>query len=165
MLHLPIWKKHMLTMENKSSTKGCQQTLHIPRTMCLCWPAWFSNAQSYCATKGHTHNEAVYSSNGLDWSLQSPFLYSPAIHPFLQDTLQAKKAVERYCEPHGVKVMHYHADNGRFVDHAFIEDIKLQNQKVTYCSINAHFQNRVAEKHIWDLHDLTCTAMLHTSAC
>ena len=45
-----------------------------------------------------------------------------------EDTLQAKKAFERYSEPHGVKVMHYHADNGRSVDHAFIEDIKLQNQ-------------------------------------
>ena len=63
-----------------------------------------------------------------------------------EDTIQAKKAFERYTETHGVKIIHYHADNGSFVDHVFIEDIKLQNQQVTYCSVNAHFQNGVAEK-------------------
>ena len=61
--------------------------------------------------------------------------------------------------------MHYHTDNGRFVDHAFIEDIKLQNQSVTYCGVNAHFQNGVAEKHIRDLQDLTHTTMHYASAC
>jgi hypothetical protein len=81
-----------------------------------------------------------------------------------EDTLQAKKAFERYCESHGVKVMHNHADNGMFVYHAFIEDIKQQNQKITYCGVNAHFQSGVAEKCIWDLQDLTCTAMLYASA-
>lgn len=63
------------------------------------------------------------------------------------NTLPAKKAFERYSESHGVKVRHYHADNGRFLDQAYIEDIRLQNQKVTYCSVNLHFQFRVAEMH------------------
>ena len=81
-----------------------------------------------------------------------------------EDILQAKKAFERYFESNGVKVMHYHTDNGRFVDYAFIENIKQQNQKVTYCIVNAHFQNGVAEKRIQDLQDLTHTAMLHASA-
>ena len=81
-----------------------------------------------------------------------------------EDTLQAKEAFERYCESNGVKVIHYHADNGRFVDNLFLEDIKLQNQRITYCGVNAHIQNGVAEKRIRDLQDLTCTAMLHASA-
>ena len=82
-----------------------------------------------------------------------------------EDTLQAKRAFERYCESSGVKVLHYHADNGRFVDNLFIEDTKRHNQQVTYCGVNAHFQNGVAEKQIRDLQDLTRTAMLHASAC
>ena len=72
-----------------------------------------------------------------------------------KDTLQAKKAFERYCESNGVKVIHYHANNGRFVDNLFLEDIKLQNQRITYCGVNAHIQNGVAEKRIRDLQDLT----------
>ena len=81
-----------------------------------------------------------------------------------EDTLQAKRAFERYCGSHNVKIQHYHADNGRFVDKLFIEDIRSQNQQITYCGVNAHFQNGVAEKRIRDLQDLTRTAMLHASA-
>ena len=78
------------------------------------------------------------------------------------DTLQAKKTFKRYNKSHGIKVIHYHADNGMFVDHPFIENIKLQNQKVIYCSVNVHFQNGVAEKCIWDFQDLTHTLQCST---
>jgi len=33
-----------------------------------------------------------------------------------EETVAAKEAFERYARSHGVQVMHYHADNGRFVD-------------------------------------------------
>ena len=36
------------------------------------------------------------------------------------DTLKAKHAFEQFCGSHGVQVLHYHADNGRFADNAFI---------------------------------------------
>ena len=81
-----------------------------------------------------------------------------------EDTLQAKKAFEKYSESNGVQIKHYHADNGRFVDKTFTNDVIANNQGVTYCGVNAHFQNGVAEKHIRDLQDLTQTAMLHASA-
>ena len=82
-----------------------------------------------------------------------------------EDTLQAKRAFERYCGSHSVQIQHYHADNGRFVDKLFIEDIRSENQPITYCGVNAHIQNGVAKKCIRDLQDLTGTAMLHASAC
>ena len=76
----------------------------------------------------------------------------------------AKQAFERFCSTHGVKAVHYHANNGRFADNAFVKDIRQQNQSVTYCGVNAHFQNGVAEKRIRDLQDHTCTALLHATA-
>ena len=81
-----------------------------------------------------------------------------------EDTLQAKKAFEKYSESNGVQIKHYHADNGRFVDKTFTNDVIANNQQVTYCGVNAHFQNGVAEKQIQDLQDLTQTAILHASA-
>ena len=81
-----------------------------------------------------------------------------------EDTLLAKQAFERFCSTHGVKVIHYHADNGRFADNAFLNDVRQQNQSVTYCGVNAHFQNGVAEKRIRDLQDHTRTAILHATA-
>ena len=60
--------------------------------------------------------------------------------------------------------MHYHADNGRFADTLFLRDIDEQRQEISYCGVNAHFQNGVAEKRIRDLQDMTRTALLHASA-
>lgn len=35
-------------------------------------------------------------------------------------TVKAKRAFERHCDGHGVKVLHYQADNGRFADLLFL---------------------------------------------
>ena len=56
-----------------------------------------------------------------------------------EETVQAKHAFERAAEQRGVKIIHYHADNGRFADNAFIEDCNAQRQSLSYCGVNAHF--------------------------
>ena len=76
------------------------------------------------------------------------------------ETVQAKTAFERYSEERGVHILHYHADNGRFADKGFIDNCQLKNQRLTCCGINAHFQNRIAEKKIWDLQEATRTSLL-----
>ena len=81
-----------------------------------------------------------------------------------EDTVRAKRAYERHCDLQNVKVMHYHADNGRFADNLFLKDIAEQKQRVTYCGVNAHFQNGVAKKKIRDLQDATRTLLLHATA-
>ena len=44
-----------------------------------------------------------------------------------EETVMAKHAFERSTEQHGVKILHYHADNGRFADNAFITVIAMIN--------------------------------------
>ena len=78
-----------------------------------------------------------------------------------EETVQAKHAFERSAEQRGVKILHYHADNGRFADNAFIHDYKTQGQGLSYCSVNAHFQNGIAERRIRDLQEQTRTSMLY----
>ena len=58
-----------------------------------------------------------------------------------EETVQAKHAFERAAEQRGVRILHYHADNGRFADNAFIADCNAQRQSLSYCGVNAHFQN------------------------
>ena len=65
-----------------------------------------------------------------------------------EETLKGKQAYERYCSARGVTVRHYHADNGRFADNAFIGDVAQEGQTITYCGVNAHWQNGIAEKRI-----------------
>jgi hypothetical protein len=81
-----------------------------------------------------------------------------------EDTVQAKHAFEKFAKSHGVSVKHYHCDNGRFADNAFLKDVREQRQNITYCGVNAHFQNGIAERRIRELQDMTRTALLHAMA-
>ena len=78
--------------------------------------------------------------------------YSQLSYVYLQrtitsdETVQAKIAFERYSQERGVHIHHYHADNGRFADKSFINNCQINNQCLTYCGVNAHFQNGIAEK-------------------
>ena len=61
----------------------------------------------------------------------------------------------------GVRIQHYHADNGHFADKGFVNHCQDENQTLTYCGVNAHFQNGVAEKKIRDLQEKTQTCLLY----
>ena len=78
-----------------------------------------------------------------------------------QETVMAKHAFERAADQRGVKIKRYHADNGRFADNAFIQDCQVQRQTLSYCGVNAHFQNGIAERRIRDLQERTRTSMLY----
>jgi hypothetical protein len=65
-----------------------------------------------------------------------------------EETLVAKISFKRYAERHGVKVQAYQADNGRFEETTFMQAIKDAGQTITFCGVNAHFQNGVAERRI-----------------
>ena len=92
--------------------------------------------------------------------------YSKLSFVFLQkritsaETVLAKQSFERFARDHGVKILHYHADNSRFADNGFIQACKDNNQGITYCGVNAHFQNGVAEKRIRDLQEQAQTMLL-----
>ena len=78
--------------------------------------------------------------------------YSKLSFVFLQkrimsaETVLAKQSFKRFARDHGVKILLYHADNGRFADNGFIQACKDNNQGITYCGVNAHFQIGIAEK-------------------
>jgi hypothetical protein len=40
-----------------------------------------------------------------------------------EETVKGKEAFEAYAKAHGVRIKHYHADNGRFKDNAFLKSI------------------------------------------
>jgi hypothetical protein len=77
------------------------------------------------------------------------------------ETLKAKKAFELHANSFRIKVKQYHADNGRFQDIKFKEHCVEQGQRLTYCGVNAHFQNGQAERKIRDLQDGARTSLLH----
>ena len=80
------------------------------------------------------------------------------------DTLEAKQAFEAYARSMGIRIQHYHTDNGRFADNAFLQAVQQEGQTISYCGVNAHFQNGVAEKRIRDLQDEARRQLHHAKA-
>ena len=82
-------------------------------------------------------------------------------HLTSEETVMAKHAFKSSVDQQGVKILHYHADNGHFADNAFISNCKAQRQGLSCCGVNAHFQNGIAERRIRDLQEQTRTSMLY----
>ena len=93
--------------------------------------------------------------------------YSDLSYVYLQqttsgeETVRAKQSFKQFSESHGIPIKHYHCDNGRFADNKFKNHILSQHQTISYCGVNAHFQNGRAEKRIRDLQDNARTMLLH----
>jgi hypothetical protein len=79
-----------------------------------------------------------------------------------EEMVNAKLAFERFAAEHGVKIKHYHCDNGRFADNAFKQSCEQSGQRLTFCGVNAHFQNGIAEHAIRDLSESARKQLLHT---
>jgi hypothetical protein len=83
--------------------------------------------------------------------------YSRLVYVHLQkdasstETVKAKRAFKLYARERGITIRHYHTDNGRIVDNAWKNGSLEANQGITYCGVNAHWQNGITERRIRDL--------------
>ena len=62
-----------------------------------------------------------------------------------EETLRAKQEFEAWAASHGIHILHHHADNGRFAETSFKEDLRLNAQSITFCGVNTHSQNDIVE--------------------
>jgi len=79
------------------------------------------------------------------------------------ETIEAKNAFERYSHTNGVTISHYHADNGIFADNLFRKAVEDSHQTISFCGVNAHWQNGIAERRIRELQDSARTMMIHAN--
>jgi hypothetical protein len=95
----------------------------------------------------------------------SDFTYTHLMvgEPTGETTVEAKLAFERVAEAHGVKIKHYHSDNGLFDTKAFKNAIILAKQTLSFCGPNDHHQNGKAENRIKTVTTGGRTALLHAT--
>jgi hypothetical protein len=79
-----------------------------------------------------------------------------------KERIKAKEAFEQFTAEHGVAIKHYHCDNGCFADNAFQQACQQSHQQLTFCRVNAHFQNGIAERAIRDLSESAQKQLLRT---
>ncbi|KAL7477406.1 hypothetical protein ACHAW6_003210 [Cyclotella cf. meneghiniana] len=81
-----------------------------------------------------------------------------------KEIIESKQASERFAADHRVHIKQYHADNGRFADSAFKQHCSQQQQSITYCGVNVHFQNGIAKKAVCDITEAARMMLLHVKA-
>jgi hypothetical protein len=90
------------------------------------------------------------------------------VHPQVDDTLvvtiATKRAFESFAAEHDIRILHYHCNNGRFADNTFKQACNNARQQLTFCGLNAHFQNGITERSIRDLSESARKQLLHARA-
>jgi hypothetical protein len=79
----------------------------------------------------------------------------------LSKTLLAKHAYKRFLVSLGVESKAYDADNCRFADKGFRDDCTSSNQMITFCGVESHHQNGIADRKIKDITLGGQTLLLH----
>jgi hypothetical protein len=72
-----------------------------------------------------------------------------------QETVEGKAAFESMARRQGIRIQNYHADNGIFKAHEWIESCKKEGQGLTFAG--------VAERRIRELQELARTMLIHAN--
>ncbi len=88
----------------------------------------------------------------------------PQVYDLSIETVTAKRAFKSFTAEHGIRILHYHCNNGQFADNAFKQACHDARQRLTFCGVNAHFQNGIAERSIRDLSKSAQKQLLHARA-
>jgi hypothetical protein len=78
-----------------------------------------------------------------------------------QEAIEGKQRFEQLAATHGVKIKAYRADNGIMACQEYIHNVTLSQQTISYCGVNAHGQNGIAERSIRTVCDRARTMLLH----
>jgi hypothetical protein len=123
-------------------------------------PGFYGQAKG-CLTKMRYKNATIF----VDHFSCLQYVYLMTSNLTSSETIDTKRAFEHYTAKHGVKIAHYHCNNGRFADTAFVRLCKESLQKLTFCKVNAHFQNGIAERAICNLSESMRKQLLHAKQC
>ncbi len=72
-----------------------------------------------------------------------------------EETIDGKKSFEAFAKRHNVQIANYHADNGIFKAHQWMEACRKDQLGMAFAGVNAHHQNGHAERRIRELQELT----------
>lgn len=76
-----------------------------------------------------------------------------------EHTVKGKLAFEAHASTFGVKIGHYHADNGIFNATLWRQSCEKNQQGLSFAGVNTHHQNGLAERRIRTLQELTRTSL------
>ncbi len=156
MTKVPWWTKQQQDESHAvfAATKPgeCVSVNHMQSTE----PGFYGQAKG-ALTKTLYRNATIF----VDHYSRLKFVYLMMSNLTSAKTINTKHAFERFAAEHGVRIQHYHCNNGRFADSMFHESCKAKGQQLTFCGVNAHFQNSIAKQAICNLSESAWKQLLH----
>ena len=117
---LPIWQNDQETWRVKGESKQTTRVATRPGQVVAVDQLESNSPGVIAQLKGKlTQQRYKYATVFVDQYSGYTFIYLQR-HLTSEEMVHAKHAFERSAEQRGVKILHYHADNGRFADNAFI---------------------------------------------
>ena len=80
-----------------------------------------------------------------------------------EETVQGKFIFEAHMASMGVHVKGYHADNGIFRAHKWVNSCRHKQQSLSFAGVNAHHQNGYAERRIRELQESARAMLIHAN--
>ncbi len=74
--------------------------------------------------------------------------FTPHTSTGAKEVLMAKQNFELFALSFNRSVKKYHSDNGIFSSKAFKQACTMNHQQISFCSVDAHHQNGIAERYI-----------------
>jgi hypothetical protein len=87
----------------------------------------------------------------------------PQLSTTAADTIRSKHLLERLAFDEGLRIKHYHSDNGIFASAAFKDDCAASSQHISFSGVGAHHQNGIAERNIKTVSQWARANMLHAA--
>ena len=106
-------------------------------------PGFISNNNGLILSKEHASHGTIMVDHASDFVfhfIQTSFCRS--------QTVEAKHKFENFAKSCNVDMRHYHADNKILNNQLFKESCITAQQSQSFCGVNAHHQNGVAERKI-----------------
>lgn len=120
------------------------------------------NTDSPSGQKRQIQLHASNDQNGLFYDHASRFLhFTPHHSTGAEEAIVAKRHFEHLASTHNRTIKRYHADNGVFTIKLFRDACQAQNQNLTFCGVDAHHQNGIAERFIRTITERARTMLIH----
>ena len=126
-------KDDQATLESQGREQDKHQSGDKDRPDHIGGPAGVQHSRTDSTTERQAHTTKIQIRNGVRrpvFRLHFGYLQKRLTS---EETVMAKHAFESSADQRGVKIIHYHADNGRFADNAFL--CKAQRQGLSYCGV------------------------------
>jgi hypothetical protein len=87
--------------------------------------------------------------------------FTPHISTGAKEAVSAKHRFELFASSFNRPIKKYHADNGIFATKLFRDSCTKNHQQITFCGVDAHHQNGIAEWYIRTITEQARTMLVH----